>query len=190
MMNGKIARPDENFAREVMPLFSIGVYQLNMDGTLKLSPSTALPIPTYRNSDVQTFARAWTGFYRQSARGNIENWRDQHINRIDPMAIEPTFRDVSLKMDLFGGYIGDSHPLCSDLPRKQFLNIGAKFILLGSSAVPEYQWGDESWRDGWWIPYVPVINLSLDMTSSVLYSTLCNAGSNGQCRFRPVVVLN
>jgi len=56
-----MARPDENFAREVMQLFSIGVYLLNIDGTLKVSPSTGLPIPTYRNTDIETFARAWTG---------------------------------------------------------------------------------------------------------------------------------
>jgi len=44
-----------------------------MDGTAKVSLDTGLPIPTYRNSDIQTFARAWTGYMRQSARGNIEN---------------------------------------------------------------------------------------------------------------------
>lgn len=38
--------PDENYAREVMQLFSIGLVQLNQDGTQKLD-STGKPIPTY-----------------------------------------------------------------------------------------------------------------------------------------------
>jgi len=191
MMNGRVARPDENFAREVMQLFSIGVHLLNMDGTLKFSASTGLPIPTYRNSDVQTFARAWTGFLRQSDRGNIENWRDQYLNRIDPMTINPSWRDVFPKMDLLGGYIGDSYPLCSDLPKKQFLNIGAKYILLGSSAIPEYQTVDEWWKESWWKANNNVlVSFSLNKTSSSLYAALCNAGADGKCRFQSVVTLN
>ena len=101
-----------------MQLFSIGIYILNIDGTLKISPETGLPIPTYRNRDIQTFARAWTGFMRQPARGNIENW-DDYPNRIDPMAINARWRDVFPKMDLYGGYIGDSYPLCLDLPKRR-----------------------------------------------------------------------
>lgn len=172
-----------------MQLFSIGVYLLNRDGTIKVSPITGLPIPTYQNSNVQTFARAWTGFRRQSPRGNIENW-DWNPNRIDPMAINPRWRDVLPKMDLYGGYIGDSYPLCSDLPKRQFLNIGAKYILLGSSAVPEYQTGDELWSQSWWKLYNRVINLSLNSASSELYAVLCNAGPDNKCRFQPVVTLD
>jgi len=180
---GLIARPDENFAREIMQLFSIGIHHLNMDGTKKLSSSTGLPIPTYRNTDIQTFARAWTGFKRQPARGNIEI-HDWGSNRIDPMALDPRWRDVFPKMDLNGGYIGDLYPLCSDIPQRAFLNIGAKYILLGSSAVPEYQSGDELMNEIW------VVTLSLNRTSSELFNILCNAGPDSQCRFRPVVILN
>ena len=43
--------PDENYAREVMQLFTIGLYQLNPDGTQKLD-QTGQPIPTYSNLDV------------------------------------------------------------------------------------------------------------------------------------------
>ena len=41
---------DENYAREIMQLFTIGLNQLNPDGTLKLD-STGLPIPTYDQAD-------------------------------------------------------------------------------------------------------------------------------------------
>jgi uncharacterized protein (DUF1800 family) len=53
--------PDENYAREVMQLFTIGLYQLNDDGTQKLD-SNLQPIPTYSNVDVQGLAKVFTGF--------------------------------------------------------------------------------------------------------------------------------
>ena len=56
-----IQYPDENFAREIMQLFSIGIYQLNMDGTKKLDDD-GVPLLTYDSDDIMSFARAWTGF--------------------------------------------------------------------------------------------------------------------------------
>jgi uncharacterized protein (DUF1800 family) len=53
--------PDENYAREVMQLFTIGLYQLNADGTQKLDP-TGQPLPTYSNTDVLGLAKVFTGF--------------------------------------------------------------------------------------------------------------------------------
>ena len=53
--------PDENYAREVMQLLTIGLYQLNDDGTVKLD-STGNPIPTYSNTDVMGLAKVFTGF--------------------------------------------------------------------------------------------------------------------------------
>ena len=53
--------PDENYAREVMQLFTIGLYQLNDDGSQKLD-GTGKPIPTYSNTDVIGLARVFTGF--------------------------------------------------------------------------------------------------------------------------------
>jgi uncharacterized protein (DUF1800 family) len=53
--------PDENYAREVMQLFTIGLYQLNDDGSQKLD-SSGNPIPTYSNTDVMGLAKVFTGF--------------------------------------------------------------------------------------------------------------------------------
>jgi len=53
--------PDENYAREVMQLFTVGLYQLNDDGTQKLDAS-GNPIPTYSNLDVMGLAAVFTGF--------------------------------------------------------------------------------------------------------------------------------
>lgn len=51
--------PDENFAREVMQLFTIGLYELNMDGSVKVKNSQ--PIETYTNQDITGLAKVFTG---------------------------------------------------------------------------------------------------------------------------------
>ncbi len=53
--------PDENYAREVMQLFTIGLNELNNDGTKKVG-TTGQPIETYTNSDVSNLARVFTGY--------------------------------------------------------------------------------------------------------------------------------
>ena len=53
--------PNENYARELMQLYTIGIYQLKLDGSLKLD-ANGLPIPTYTNDDVKSFARVFTGW--------------------------------------------------------------------------------------------------------------------------------
>lgn len=52
--------PDENFARELMQLFSIGLYRLNADGSLKLKKGQ--PQETYTQDDVFNLARVFTGW--------------------------------------------------------------------------------------------------------------------------------
>ncbi|MCC6355177.1 MAG: DUF1800 family protein [Verrucomicrobiae bacterium] len=56
-----IVSPDENYAREVMQLFSIGLVELLPDGSLKLGPDS-LPIPTYDQTDITELARVFTGW--------------------------------------------------------------------------------------------------------------------------------
>lgn len=51
--------PDENYAREIMQLFSIGLYELNMDGSRKLDNGNF--IPTYGQDDIREFAKIFTG---------------------------------------------------------------------------------------------------------------------------------
>jgi uncharacterized protein (DUF1800 family) len=53
--------PDENYAREIMQLFSIGLVLRHQNGSLKLDPATALPIPTYDQADITEMARVMTG---------------------------------------------------------------------------------------------------------------------------------
>jgi uncharacterized protein (DUF1800 family) len=53
--------PDENYAREIMQLFAIGLVLRHDNGSLKLDPDTALPIPTYDQEDITELARVMTG---------------------------------------------------------------------------------------------------------------------------------
>ncbi|MES2716496.1 MAG: DUF1800 family protein [Pseudomonadota bacterium] len=53
--------PDENFARELMQLFTIGLHELNLDGSLKRD-AQGKPVETYGNADVMALAKVFTGW--------------------------------------------------------------------------------------------------------------------------------
>ena len=53
------AQPDENYARELMQLFTLGLYQLNADGSVKTN--AGVPLETYTPADVSGLARVFTG---------------------------------------------------------------------------------------------------------------------------------
>lgn len=59
--NAQGRQPDENYAREVMQLMTIGLYQLNADGTVKTGADGA-PLDTYTLDDVTNLARVFTGY--------------------------------------------------------------------------------------------------------------------------------
>ena len=67
--------PDENFAREVQQLFSIGLWQLNPDGTRKLD-TFGQPIPTYSNREITEFARVFTGLWFGGQSWGNGGWTD------------------------------------------------------------------------------------------------------------------
>lgn len=68
----QILSPDENYAREIMQLFSIGLMELHPDGTLKLA-SNGQPIATYDNDDIKELSKVFTGYsfaYVQNSAAN------------------------------------------------------------------------------------------------------------------------
>ncbi|RJY09157.1 DUF1800 family protein [Aurantiacibacter aquimixticola] len=79
--DSKGRKPDENFARELMQLFSIGTYLLNDDGSAKAS-SAGTTIPTYSQTDISELARVFTGMRSSGAREDFRQHR--HRLRIDP----------------------------------------------------------------------------------------------------------
>jgi uncharacterized protein (DUF1800 family) len=80
--NGLTAQPNENYAREILQLFSIGTLLLNQDGTRQLD-GNGNPIPTYDQKIVEEFARVFTGWILapalpgpSSVGGTVPNYRD------------------------------------------------------------------------------------------------------------------
>jgi uncharacterized protein (DUF1800 family) len=64
---------NENYPRELMQLFTIGVWQLNPDGS-KVLDAQGNPIPTYTQTDVQQLARAFTGWTYPTPPGKQPGW--------------------------------------------------------------------------------------------------------------------
>lgn len=74
---------NENFAREILQLFSIGVNELNLDGTPKLDQLGAA-IPSYSQTTVNEFTRVFTGWNLSPIpiAANTTNWRDPMVPRV------------------------------------------------------------------------------------------------------------
>jgi len=89
--------PDENFAREIMQLFSIGLWQLNSDGTRQLDGQSQ-PIPTYNNSDITELARVFTGL----SFGNNVNFSLYPRDFTVPMKGWDAYHDLAAKTLLNG----------------------------------------------------------------------------------------
>ena len=91
--------PDENFAREILQLFSIGVNELNPDGTLVMSGGA--PVPTYGQSIVREFARVFTGWSFANISWTSDVGNGDHTQ---PMIPFPQFHDSDAKT-LLGGTV-------------------------------------------------------------------------------------
>ncbi len=96
------AHPNENFAREVLQLFSIGLFKLNLDGSQQLDVASK-PIPTYDESVVQGFAKAFTGWSYPNATGFDE--ADEEVpqawtSQISPLptSIHPRPKNCSMAL--------------------------------------------------------------------------------------------
>ncbi|WP_435896009.1 DUF1800 family protein [Oceaniferula spumae] len=111
--------PDENFAREIMQLFTIGLWELELDGTQKLD-SEGKPQPTYTNATITEMAKVFTGFgfggpqatsFYAPVNGNdfvypMKMWDDEHepgvkniVNGVTIPAGQTGVEDVSDALD-------------------------------------------------------------------------------------------
>lgn len=89
--------PDENYAREIMQLFTIGLWELNDDGTKKLDKK-GNTIPTYTNEDIKELARVFTGFKLANEDFGKTNW----AKFSQPMQISDSHHDKKSKRALGG----------------------------------------------------------------------------------------
>ncbi len=86
--------PDENYAREVMQLFTIGLSQLQPDGTLVLG-ADGLPTATYNQRTITEMAKVFTGWGYPST--NLTQFRTAPKNSISPMQIFASNHDDTVK---------------------------------------------------------------------------------------------
>ena len=86
--------PDENYAREVMQLFTIGLWELNQDGTYKLD-AKGDQIPTYDNEAITELARVMTGLWFANNGWGIQIKQDQE--HLVPMELFPDKHDFGAK---------------------------------------------------------------------------------------------
>lgn len=93
---------NENYARELMQLFTIGLVMLNQDGTPQLDAS-GNPIPTYTEAQVQAFARVYTGWTYATATGGVPtSFPNNTANYDSPMAAVESQHDMAAKTLLNG----------------------------------------------------------------------------------------
>ncbi|MEM9103077.1 MAG: DUF1800 family protein [Pseudomonadota bacterium] len=94
--------PDENYAREILQLFSIGLIELNKDGTPKLD-SDGNEIETYSNEDIIGLARVFTGLYSQATefakwKTRAEDFETQPLKMFEDFhsPLEKTFLGITI----------------------------------------------------------------------------------------------
>jgi hypothetical protein len=116
---GRNVSPNENYAREVLQLFSIGVNQLNPDGTVVLD-TNGNPVPTYVQDTIEDFAHVFTGWTYAPLNG-ASLFKHDPSNFLSPMVLyrnnagQDTNHDKGLKLLLtYPGSVDSTLPANQD----------------------------------------------------------------------------
>ncbi|MBV9745636.1 MAG: DUF1800 family protein, partial [Acidobacteriia bacterium] len=98
------AAPNENYGREILQLFTVGLNLLNLDGSVQ-TDSHGNPIPTYTQPVVDGFSRVFTGWNLAAPpAAGVPNY-------IDPMVLSPGNHDGGAKMLLQGVTLPPTNPV-------------------------------------------------------------------------------
>jgi uncharacterized protein (DUF1800 family) len=96
---------DENYAREVMQLFSVGLVMLNQDGTT-MNDSSGNPVPTYGLPEIENLARVFTGWASTPipphAVADDTGWQNADVDNLHPMVCYPLHHDTDAKTIITG----------------------------------------------------------------------------------------
>lgn len=114
--------PDENYARELMQLFTIGLLKLNMDGSVQTNGG--VPVETYTQDDITGLARVFTGWTLDSA----DNSTPDRLRR--PMINNPATHESGAKT-----FLGTTIPAGTSGPASLSLALDAIFA---HSNVPPF----------------------------------------------------
>ena len=100
----KGTHPNQNYGREVLQLFSIGLNQLNPDGSPQLD-ANGVPIPTYGQDTVDGFSQVFTGWYFAEPGASAPVWNGVAPDWRDPMVAVPAYHDENPKTLLNGAVL-------------------------------------------------------------------------------------
>lgn len=113
--------PNENWAREVLQLFTIGVNELNLDGTVRVD-AQGIPIPAYNQTHVNEFTKVFTGWnWGAAIAPGITNYRD-------PMAPRGGTNHEFASKTLFNGVV---IPACSSASGTPNINCAIADLAIG-----------------------------------------------------------
>jgi len=104
--------PDENYARELMQLFTIGLYELNTDGSRQVDADGNF-IPTYDNDDIAEFSKIFTGL----TWGDRDIWNRGQLkdtSYIGDLAMWNEYHEPGVKHLLNGHITQDYNPVDGD----------------------------------------------------------------------------
>ena len=113
MVRSTKTNPNENYPREILQLFSIGLFMLNQDGTVQRDASNN-PIPTYTQETVNNFTKVFTG-WTFCNNASCPNAIPGTLNFKDPLVLAPANHDLSEKTLLaYPNATGSTIPACTD----------------------------------------------------------------------------
>lgn len=104
--------PNENYAREILQLFSVGVDMLNQDGTPMIQGGNR--VPTYDQTTVDGFTKVFTG-WSQCNNSNCPNFIPGTVNYLDPMVVNAANHETGAKTLLGGTVLPPGQSASDDL---------------------------------------------------------------------------
>ena len=125
--------PNENYAREIMQLFSIGTVLLNQDGTTQNDVNG--PKPSYDQAVIDEFKRVYTGWYIDQVTCPAPNSGDMCDDWVSPMSFDSSLHDTDAKT-LFSGFPGGPVMLAAGQTGDQDLNQAIDAIFQHPNVAP------------------------------------------------------
>ena len=123
--------PNENYAREILQLFSIGLNQLNPDGTPILD-GQGNPVPSYDQTTINNFTKVFTGW--TYCNQGCQSSQPGMINYRDAMVVNPANHDTTSKTLL--SYPGSTHVIPAGLTPAQDLDAAINNIFFHPNVGP------------------------------------------------------
>jgi hypothetical protein len=116
MVGNSKVKPNENYAREVLQLFSVGPDLLNLDGTAR-TDAQGKRIPTYDQTTITEFARVFTGWTFAAQKTWVVDGQTSVVNYADPMipANNQNVHDADQKTLLQGAVLAAGQSTEQDL---------------------------------------------------------------------------